>query len=141
MLLQYPLAPVRTSLEVACARSAGVCCLLLYVDDLSISFAASRMQLVERKLQVDINKISRWADTRGFRFSSSKTIIMHFCRLLGMHPDPELFVSGRKTSCEEETRFLCLIFDIIKTSRYYIKTACMKVVSLLKALTHTSRCG
>ena len=26
----------------------------------------------------------------GFRFSSSKTVGMHFCNKRGLHPDPEL---------------------------------------------------
>ena len=43
----------------------------LYVDDLCISFSAARMPLIERKLQLAINRVSGWADRRDFRFSAS----------------------------------------------------------------------
>ena len=36
----------------------------LYVDDLSISFSAARMSLIERKLQLSINRIFCWASER-----------------------------------------------------------------------------
>lgn len=113
----------------------------LYVDDLSISFSAARMPLVERKLQLAINRISEWATTRGFRFSASKTVAMHFCRLRGIHPDPNLYLYDRRISCVEETRFLGVIFDSRLTwvpHLRHIKITCMKALSLLRVLAHTS---
>ncbi|XP_076061530.1 uncharacterized protein LOC143037283 [Oratosquilla oratoria] len=83
----------------------------LYVDDLSISFAATYMPVAERKLQLVINKIVNWAEKQGFKISTSKTIIMHFCRIRGIHPDPNLYLYGNRIPCVEETRFQGLIFD------------------------------
>ena len=113
----------------------------LYVDDLSISFSAARMPLIERKLQLAINNVIQWADTRGFRFSPQKTVAMHFCRLRGIHPDPDLILYDRRISCVEETRFLGLIFDYRLTwapHLRYLKTACLKALSVLRVLSHTS---
>ena len=50
----------------------------LFVDDLSLSFAAAKMSVAERKLQLTIDKVVEWAAERGFRFSSSKTVVMNF---------------------------------------------------------------
>ena len=50
----------------------------LFVDDLSISFAASNMSTAERKIQLTINRIVLWAEQHGFTFSTSKTVVMHF---------------------------------------------------------------
>ncbi len=100
----------------------------LYVGDLSISFFAARMPFIERKLQVALNRISQWAATRGLRFSASKTVAMHFCRLRSVHPGPDLYLYDRRISCVEETRFLGLIFDSRLTWVHYlryIKAACM----------------
>ena len=126
----------------------GVCSALpvgvtgsLYVDDLCISFHAARMSLIERKLQLAINAVSQWATERGFRFSSSKTVAMHFCRLRGVHPDPDLYLGNRRISCVEETRYLGLVFDSRLTwvpHLKYIKSACQRVLSLLRVLAHTS---
>ena len=113
----------------------------LYVDDLSISFSAARMPLIERKLQLAINNVLQWAETRGFRFSAQKTVAVHFCRLRGIHPDPDLFLHNRRISCVENARFLGLIFDCRLTwvpHLRYLKTTCLKALSLLRVLAHTS---
>ncbi len=66
----------------------------LYVDDLAVRDSASRMSTAERKLLHTIHRISRWAENHGFRFSPSKSVDMHFCRIRGHHPDPNLTISG-----------------------------------------------
>ena len=77
----------------------------LFVDDLSISFAASRMATAERKIQLTIDRIVKWADMCGFKFSSSKSVVVHFCRIRGLHPDPDLYLKGQRIPCIKETRF------------------------------------
>jgi hypothetical protein len=37
-----------------------------------------------------MNKIEKWAMETGFKFSSSKTVGMHFSNKRELHPDPEL---------------------------------------------------
>ena len=113
----------------------------LFVDDLSLSFSASRMAVAERKLQLCIDSISEWAEVRGFRFSTSKTVVMHFCHVRGAHPDPDLYLYGRRISCVEETRFLGLIFDHKMSWGPHLKdlkARCLKTLDILKALSHTS---
>ena len=113
----------------------------LFVDDLSISFAASRMAVAERRLQLCIDGIVNWAERNGFKFSPGKTVAMHFCRIRGIHPDPDLYIHGRRISCVQETKFLGLVFDSRLTwlpHFKYLKARCMKAMDILKALTHTS---
>ena len=112
----------------------------LFVDDLSLSFAASRMSVAERKLQLTIDKVVRWAAERGFKFSPSKTVVMHFCRIRGIHPDPDLYIYGQRISCVQETRFLGLLFDCKLTWEPHIKNLkkkCLKSVDVLKVLSCT----
>ena len=113
----------------------------LYVDDLSISFSASRMSVAERRLQLSLDKVSRWVEERGFRFSQSKTVAMHFCRNRGVHPDPDLILNGRRIICVEETRFLGLIFDRKLTWASHLrslKASCLRALDILRVLAHTS---
>ena len=113
----------------------------LFVDDLSISFAGSRMPVIERKLQLTINNIIKWADMHGFKFSSSKTVVVHFCRIRGLHPDPDLSIKGQRIPCVDETKFLGLIFDRRLTWVSHLKmlkTKCMKALDIFKVLAHTS---
>ena len=49
--------------------------------------------------------LSHWADTNGFKFSSSKTVCMHFCRLRSAHPNPELTLNGTLIPVVEQPNF------------------------------------
>ena len=53
----------------------------LYVDDLAIYYSSSHMPSIERKLQHSLNRLGRWCDENGFKFSPTKTMCVHFCQL------------------------------------------------------------
>ena len=91
------------------AISPGVEC-SVYVDDFLIVYR-SKYKHIERHLQRSLNMLSHWADTNGFKFSSSKTVCMHFCRLRSAHPNPELTLNGTLIPDVEQTKFLRIIFD------------------------------
>ena len=50
----------------------------LYVDDLAIYYSSSHMPSMERKLQQSLNRLGRWCDANGFKFSPTKTMCVHF---------------------------------------------------------------
>lgn len=106
-ILSMPLFAVATSgiNSLPVGVSSSLC-----VDYLAVWYAGSRMPAVERRLQVALDKVSAWEDSRSFHFPTSKTISMHFCRIGGVDPDPDL-LAGRRLQCMEETRFLGLVFD------------------------------
>ena len=113
----------------------------LYVDDFTVSFGATRMALVERRLQRTLDRVSAWADIHGFRFSPGKTKVVHFCRLRGVHPDPDLYLNGRRLDVVEEHRFLGLVFDHRLTWESHIrslKTSCVKALQVIRTCSHTS---
>ena len=85
--------------------------------------------------------LSHWADTNGFKFSSSKTVCMHFCRLRSAHPNPELTLNGTLIPVVEQTKFLGVIFDNKLTFLphiCYLKEKCVKALNLLRVVAHTS---
>ena len=113
----------------------------LFVDDLSLSFSASTMALAECRIQLGINNVVKWADTNGFKFSYSKTAVVHFCKIRKFHLDPDLYLKNHRIPCVEETRFLGLIFDKKLTWVPHfkaIKTKCMKALEILRVLSHTT---
>jgi len=87
------------------------CC--LYVDDFVICYCSKHIHIIERHLQRCLNtgKLQEWADTNGFKFSTTKTVCFHFCCLRKLHPDPQLFLNGSPIPVIEEVRFLGVIFD------------------------------
>ena len=92
------------------ANSPGIEC-SLYVDDFLIVYHSKYIHIIERHLQRSFNMLSHWADINGFKFSSSKTVCMHFCRLHSAHPNPELTLNGTLIPVVEQTKFLGVIFD------------------------------
>jgi len=80
----------------------------LYVNDFLISYRSKHIHIIERHLQ---QCLQYWVDTNGFRFSTFKTVCIHFCRLLKPHLDPQLSFNGMPIPVVEKTKFLGLIFD------------------------------
>lgn len=112
----------------------------LYVDDFLICYRSKDMRCLERQLQFCINKIERWANENGFRFSKSKSVCMHFCHKRIPHPDPELKIYDGLIPVVEETKFLGLIFDRKLTFKAHIKSLkdrCLKTINLLRVVAHT----
>ena len=66
----------------------------LYVDDFLICYRSKHIHIIERHIQRSLNKLQEWAYTNGFKFSSTNSVCLHFCRLRKLHPDPQLFLNG-----------------------------------------------
>ena len=50
------------------------------------------MASIERQLQLCLNKVEKWADENGIKFSKAKTVCMHFCIKRKLHLDPTLTI-------------------------------------------------
>ena len=83
----------------------------LYVDDFQISYRSKNMKTIERQLQSCLHKLETWCNQNGFKFSSTKTVCVHFSQLRGLHPDPELSLYGNKIPVVDEAKFLGVWFD------------------------------
>jgi len=113
----------------------------VYVDDFLICYRSKHIHIIERHLQRCLNKLQYGADTNGFRFSTSKTVCIHFCRLLKPHLDPQLSLNGMPIPVVEKTKFLGLIFDrklSFIPHLHYLKEKCLKAINLLRVVAHTS---
>ena len=122
------------------AISPGVEC-SLYVDDFLTVYRSKYIHITDRHLQRSLIMLSHWADTNGFKFSSSKTVCMHFCRLRSAHPNPELTLNCTLFPVVEQTKFLGVIFDNKLTFLphiRYLKEKCVKALNLLRVVAHTS---
>ena len=106
----------------------------LYVDDFLICYRSKHINIIERHLQQSLSKIEHWTNTSGFKFSSSKTVCMHFCHLRKPHPDPMLNLYGAAIPVVQEVKFLGLIFDSklsFLPHLRYLKKKCIKALNLL----------
>lgn len=78
---------------------------ILFVDDLSLSFAASRMSVSKCRHQLSVDSLVCLVDMRVVKIPNKKTAML-FCRIKGLHLDLDLILNGQRISCTEETRFL-----------------------------------
>ena len=98
------------------------------------------MSIIERQLQLCLNKLQQWATDNGFRFSKTKTLCMHICQKRGLHLDPQLFMDKSPILLVEETKFLGVIFDrklSFIPHLKYVKKKALKALNILKVIGNT----
>ena len=109
----------------------------LYVDDFTISYSSKYMPSIERKLQTALHHISSWANKNGFKFSSSKTVCVHFCNQRKLHLDPVLLLNNNPIPVVEKVKFLGLMFDKklnFKEHISYLRCRCQSALQLLRTV-------
>ncbi|KAG1708490.1 RNA-directed DNA polymerase from mobile element jockey [Nymphon striatum] len=108
---------------------------------LSLPMRRKSISTIERHLQLSLNKIEKWTNENGFKFSSSKTVSMHFCLLTRPHHDPQLRLGSSPIPLVNSTRFLGLIFDkklnFLKHMQV-LKSKCLRALNLLRILSNTN---
>ncbi len=81
----------------------------LFVDDFAIFCSSKSIQVIERQLQLVLNKLQEWTDATGFKFSASKTSCMHFCRIYHLHNHPDLSLGSHLLPFVDSATFLGLL--------------------------------
>ena len=81
----------------------------------------------------------KWSNENGFKFSTAKTVCIHFCNKRRPHPDPVLILNKQPIPIVAESKFLGIIFD--KKLSFIphlqnLRTKCAKSLNLLKVVSH-----
>ena len=109
----------------------------LYVDDFLVCYKSrGDTGTIERQLQLQLDKLSVWADQNGFKFSPSKTMAVHFCNRRECQ-DPELEINNNPIQVKDQARFLGVIFDRKLNFLPHIndlKVRCQKALRVMKVL-------
>ena len=69
------------------------------------------MAIIEWRLQGCLDKLVTCADEKGFKFSPTKNLCVHFCSKSGLQPESNLKLYGQQLLVEEQVKFLGLFFD------------------------------
>ena len=80
------------------------------MDDLQISYRHPNLKVVQRKLQESINIVEKFVQNNGFKFSRSKTSMLHFTKL-SIPPPIELRLGNIRIQMSETVKYLGLVFD------------------------------
>ena len=111
----------------------------LFVDDLAVYCSASTSLEACRKLQAAINAVTKWADSKGFKFSPQKSKAVRFCRTRKLEEIPTLFLKDEILPYEDEVKFLGVIFDKKLTFNPHIidlANRVKKTINILKVVSH-----
>ena len=95
---------------------------------------------MHRDMQLCVNSVQDWVSKNGFKFSTSKTVCMHFCNQRKHFAEPSILLDKTPIKVVTEAKFLGVIFDrILSYSSHikYLKTNCLKVLNILKVVGHT----
>ena len=95
---------------------------------------------MQRLMQLCVNSVQDWVSNNGFKFSTSKTVCMHFCNQRKQFAEPYILLDKNSITVVTEAKFLGVIFD--RTLSYsshvnYLKTNCCKALDILKVVGHT----
>lgn len=113
----------------------------LFVDDFALGYAHRDMDIINAHLQTCLGRLEHWADHNGFRFSVSKTVCMHFSRLVTAVRSPTLTLYGTLIPLVKEFRFLGLLLDPkLKYDRhiYELRLKCKLALNIIFVLANTS---
>ena len=83
----------------------------LFVDNLAIWWQSVSLASAQRQVQMALNKLEAWSATSGFKFSSTKTVAMHFCRLRNCEKSLNLTIYKEEIPVVNSIKFLGIIFD------------------------------
>ena len=113
----------------------------LFVDDLAVWYSASSARLVSRQLQLAVSRLERWSAENGLRFSTMKTVAVHFCRRRCPDPDLGIRLYRQSIPTKPSAKFLGVVFDRRLTYREHFKVLrerCFKSLNVFKCVSRTS---
>ena len=113
----------------------------LYVDDLIMYTTGTYLSGLERRMQAAINKVNKWAEDHGFRFSTSKTVSIYFNRKRNIQPPPQLFLNNNPIPSKSHIKYLGMLLDEKLDWKEHIrqlKVNCTQRLDILKVLSHTT---
>ena len=115
----------------------------LFVDDFAIWVSTSSSVSAQRQLQLCIDGLTKWSLLNGFKFSTGKTVCVHFCRRTRYCSDIALRLYGEPIPVRETTKFLGVTFDKRLSYGHHItqlKNKCTQRMNILKVTSRMS-CG
>ena len=83
----------------------------LSVDDFSLCIHAKSLPHAQRLMQLCVNSMQDWVSNNGFKFSTSKTICMHFCNQRKHFAERSILLDKNPMKVVTEANFLGVIFN------------------------------
>ena len=83
----------------------------LLIDDFALRIRAKSLPHAERLMQLCVNSVQEWVSNNGFKFSTSKTVCMHFCDQCKQFTKTSSMSEENPIKVVTEAKFLGVVFD------------------------------
>ena len=106
---------------------------------LTLCVSGKTLNRVERAMHLCIHSVQEWVSENGFKFSTSKTVCIHFHQQYIFFPGPNILLGKTPIKVAKEAKFLGLIFDTeltFKNHVQYLKSSCQKALHILCVVGH-----
>ena len=113
---------------------------MLFVDDLTVAVHTRSLAAATRQMQLAINSLVDWGNTKGFQFSTTKTVGIHFCRQKQCTENPQLYLRNVKIPFNDTVKILGVTFDSklrYDTHLKQLRDKCSKRLDVLKMISTT----
>ena len=110
-----------------------------FADDAAIWKSGGSLKFLQKKIQEDLDNISKWCLQWGFLISPTKTVCVVFSRKKNVS-NIVLKLAKHTLEVVKEIKFLGIIFDSKLTWEKhinYVHTRCLKVLNCMRLLTGT----
>ena len=112
----------------------------LFVDDFALCIRAKSLLYAQKLMQQYVNSVQDWVSNNGFKFSTRKTVCMHFCEQRKHFAEPSILLDKNPIKVVTEAKFLSVVLDralSYNSHVNYLKTNCLKALDILKVVRHT----
>ena len=109
----------------------------LFADDLAIYYSSADLNVAKQHIQNAVNTATDWTKERGFKFSPTKTVAIHFCKSSQkrrVNVPPNITLNNIPLIYEKSVKFLGVILDSSLTFNEHIKNLKIKVTKSLNIL-------
>ena len=83
----------------------------MFVDDFALCIRAKSLPHAQRLMQLCVNSVQYWVFNNGFKFSTNKTVCMHFYNQRKHSAELSILLEKNPVKVVTEAKFLGVIFD------------------------------
>ena len=94
---------------------------LLFVEDFALCICTKLLPYAQRLMYLCVNSVQAWVSKNGFKFSTSKTVCMHFCNQHKHCAEQSILLDKTPIRVVTEVKFLGVIFGRILSYNSHVK--------------------
>jgi len=122
-----------------CVKVANSLHFVMFADDTNIFQSDTDIELLNRNMNSELGKLSKWFKANKLSLNISKTKFMLFTRRKNVHPDFKLYIDNREIDRVESMKFLGVLIDEHINWKEHIRLICIKLARSIGVINRLKR--